>query len=65
MVTLMNRTTSVLSIVFALSLAGSVRASTWEQLAPVTKPAPRSYLAMTYDHASKHIILFGGFNGST
>jgi hypothetical protein len=28
-------------------------------------PPPRSYLAMTYDPASRRVIAFGGFDGTT
>jgi Galactose oxidase, central domain len=38
--------------------------STWQQLSPVTQPSARSYLAMTYDHVSKKVVLFGGFGAS-
>ena len=60
----MTKAISFFSILIALSLAGSLRASTWEQVTPATNPPARSYLAMTYDHASKKIVLFGGFSGS-
>ncbi len=53
-----------LSCVAAL-LVLTAGASTWEQLIPATKPQARSYLAMTYNHASRKIVLFGGFNGAT
>jgi len=36
----------------------------WVQLSPANFPAPRSYLAMTYDPASGKVIAFGGFGGT-
>jgi hypothetical protein len=37
---------------------------TWTQLSPATLPPARSYLAMSYDAASKKIVIFGGFDGA-
>jgi hypothetical protein len=35
------------------------------QLDPATIPGPRGYGAMTYDQATRRIVLFGGSNGTT
>ncbi len=37
---------------------------TWTRLSPAISPPARSYLAMTYDGASRKVLLFGGFDGS-
>src|ERR1022692_202795 len=39
--------------------------STWAPLDPATIPGPRGYGAMTYDQATRRIVLFGGSNGTT
>ncbi|MBA3832490.1 MAG: hypothetical protein H0X34_11485 [Chthoniobacterales bacterium] len=46
-----------------MCLANEAAASSWVQLSPKATPAARSYLAMTYDQASKKVLLFGGFDG--
>src|SRR6266404_7164011 len=37
----------------------------WVHFAPAKSPPARSYLAMTYDAASRKVIVFGGFDGTT
>src|SRR5205823_3848227 len=37
----------------------------WVELSPANSPPARSYLAMTYDAASRKVIVFGGFDGTT
>jgi hypothetical protein len=36
----------------------------WVQLSPANSPPARSYHAMTYDAASRKVIVFGGFDGN-
>lgn len=54
------------NFVLGLLVSTTVGASAqdWKLLAPATFPAPRGYLAMTYDGASHNVIVFGGFDGS-
>jgi YVTN family beta-propeller protein len=39
--------------------------STWTRLHPASNAGPRGYGAMTYDQATRSIVLFGGSNGTT
>ena len=66
----LNRLKSLLAATcwVPFSLAGSAGAATssltWTQDFPVTSPGARSYVAMTYDAASKKVVLFGGFGNT-
>jgi hypothetical protein len=46
------------------AIAADTASSSWTQLFPGTSPTPRSYLAMTYDGASRKVIVFGGYDGT-
>jgi len=60
------KTKRLLFVGFALALLTAVApaATTWTQLFPTASPSVRSYPAMTYDSASKMVVLFGGFGGN-
>jgi len=44
-----------------LTTAAAEGTANWTQLFPAASPSARSYVAMTYDPASKMVVLFGGF----
>src|ERR1041385_1335899 len=53
------------SLILTLLIPAAARAATnWTQLFPTASPPVRSYCAMTYDPASKMVVLFGGFGSS-
>jgi hypothetical protein len=53
------------AIVFGSAASmGAPDSASWVQLSPASSPPARSYLAMTYDRASRKIIMFGGFDGA-
>ena len=52
------------SIVFGSTATADPDSVGWVQLSPASSPPPRSYLAMTYDPASRKVIAFGGFDGT-
>ena len=58
-------TKSLLILVAAVTLAGSVYASNWKKLSPSKSPSARAYPAMAYDPVSKKVVLFGGFGASS
>jgi len=53
------------NLIFGLLGSGlaTAHASSWMLLSPATFPAPRSYVAMTYDPVSQKTVLFGGYDG--
>lgn len=59
-----RRLSRSLPALLVLASATAAHALTWTQLMPAASPGSRSYLAMTYDAASKKVLLFGGFSGS-
>lgn len=54
----------LLPMLLAASAAAAGPSLSWTQVFPAASPTVRSYLAMTYDDASKKVIVFGGFNGT-
>ena len=55
--------TCLLPILMAARAIAGGSSLTWTQDFPVISPEARSYLAMTYDAASKKVVVFGGFGG--
>lgn len=48
------------TLLLVAQASGGTSSLTWLQDSPTSTPGARSYLAMTYDGASKQILLFGG-----
>ena len=53
------------AIAFGSNAAVAGPRAFWVELSPANSPPARSYLAMTYDAASRKVIVFGGFDGTT
>ncbi|MGH8095397.1 MAG: Kelch repeat-containing protein [Chthoniobacterales bacterium] len=57
-------TSYLLPLLVLVGPSASGSTLTWTQLSPAVSPPARSYLAMTYDIASRKVVLFGGFGGT-